>query len=273
MKKTTACLNSAALGLALTAVFTVSAIAAEPAAAKPNGDKILKEACAKLAAAKQFSFKAHREIDAALTAGSEVAQDAYVEVLVQRPNKVAAVSASEMGARSLYFDGRTFSLLDSHMNLYASVPMRTSIDGLVDQIDKKYGFTPPLAEFTLSDPYKEFRRQARTVSYLGQGDLAHRFPQSWQRGVRPPGTLRPRGEDGGVDRGDRSSLEETGRHIRQPAGQTTDQDRILGLESGGQRNRSRLRLHAAQGSDEDHHEDHGRDGIRPRRHEIKELMC
>ena len=59
-------------------------------------------------------------------------------------------------------------LLDEKNNHYAKVPMRTSIDGLVEQIDMKYGFVPPLAEFALSDPYKEFKRQARGFTYLGR---------------------------------------------------------------------------------------------------------
>jgi len=61
------------------------------------------------------------------------------------------------------------------MNLYATVPMRTSIDGLVDQIDERYGFVPPLAEFAVSDPYKEFRREASAVSYVGRSTLQTGF--------------------------------------------------------------------------------------------------
>jgi hypothetical protein len=159
-------------GLTLTALFALSAlaaVAAKPeATGKPNGDQILKEMCATLAGARQFSFKAHREMDAALVPGSEVAQSADVEVTVQRPNKVMATSETEKGERRLYFDGKTFSLLDAEMNFYTTIPMDTSIDGLVDQIDKKYGFVPPLAEFAVSDPYKEFRREASAVSYVGR---------------------------------------------------------------------------------------------------------
>jgi hypothetical protein len=164
--------NITAVGLALTAVFALPALVANAAkpegAEKPNGDQILKEMCATLAAAPQFSFKAHREMDAALVPGSEVAQSADVDVTVRRPNKVKATSETEMGERRLYFDGKTFSLLDAKMNFYTTIPMDTSIDGLVDQIDKKYGFVPPLAEFAVSDPYKEFHREASAVSYVGR---------------------------------------------------------------------------------------------------------
>lgn len=157
----------AALGLALFAIGSSPMLAEEPTAANPNADKILREASAKLAAAHQFSFKAHREMDAALLAGRDVAEDSYIEVTVQRPNKVLAIGKSQEGERQAYADGENFSLVDARMNLYSTVPMRTTLDGLVEKIDEKYGFTPPLAEFVLSNPYKEFRRQARTVTYLG----------------------------------------------------------------------------------------------------------
>jgi hypothetical protein len=48
---------------------------------------------------------------------------------------------------------------------YAAVPMRTTLDGLVARLDEQYGFTLPLSEFTLSDPYADFRRRASTVTY------------------------------------------------------------------------------------------------------------
>ena len=171
MKNSTACLNLAALSLALAAVFTVPA----SAAAKPDGDQILRQASAKLAAAHQFSFKAHREIDAALRAGTNLPESADIEVFVLRPNKLMGVAHGKNGERRVYADGNMFSVVDAKMNLYATVPMHTSLDGLVDKISEKYGFTPPLAEFVLSDPYKEFRRQARTVTLLGNGTLRAGF--------------------------------------------------------------------------------------------------
>lgn len=175
MKNTIIRLHFAAVSLALTAAFTLPAISAEPSVPKPNADQILREACSKLAAAKQFSFKAHRFIDAALAPGNEVPQDANVQVTVERPNKAMAVAVSKQGEKRLYFDGKTFTLFDATMRLYTTVPAHTSIDGMVDEIDREYGFTPPLAEFALSDPYKEFRRQARTVTYLGAGSYSSGF--------------------------------------------------------------------------------------------------
>jgi hypothetical protein len=169
----------AALGIALIAVGVSTTFAADSTtAAKPNADKILREASATLAAARQFSFKAHRFMDASLLVGRDMPEDSQIEVTVQRPNKVSADAKSEEGERRAYADGENFSLVDVRMNLYATVPMHTSLDGLVDKMDEKYGFTPPLAEFVLSNPYKEFHRQARTVTYLGRDTIDGGSPNS-----------------------------------------------------------------------------------------------
>ncbi len=257
MKTTAAYLTTAVLGLALNTVCTMSAFAAEPAAAaKPDGDKILRQACSQLAAAKQFTFTAHREIDASLIVGSVAAQAADVTVAVVRPGKVMATSESDKGERKLYADGKNFTLVDVKMNLYATVPMPGTIDALVDKIDQKYGFTPPLAEFTLSDPYKEFRRQATKVAYVGQetshsGFLGLNTTESDHleltgNGVKTEvwiGTTGP-------------PLEETGRHIHQQTGQPAGADRLQELGSRRQGGRRRIHLHAAQRRDENSHERH-----------------
>jgi hypothetical protein len=138
-------------------------------AAEPNADQLLRQMSSKLAAAKSFSVEATREIDAALLEGRNVQEKAKVSAAVQRPNKLAAISKGAHGTRRIVADGTRLTLLDERTNCYSVVPMRTSIDGLVERLDKHYGFTPPLAEFALSDPYKDLKRNAKTITYLGRG--------------------------------------------------------------------------------------------------------
>ncbi|MEP6669340.1 MAG: DUF2092 domain-containing protein [Chthoniobacter sp.] len=97
--------------LALLAGSSLSATAAEP-----NADQLLKQMSAKLAAAHSFSFRAEREIDAALLEGRNVPEQAYVAVLVQRPNQLAGRSTSKGGVRHFIFNGQTLSLVDEKKN-------------------------------------------------------------------------------------------------------------------------------------------------------------
>jgi hypothetical protein len=159
-------------------LLTIGLLAASllpAAAAEPNADELLRQMSAKLAAARSFSFEATREIDPALLEGRDLPEKARIAVAVQRPNKLAGQAKSKAGVRRFVFDGSTLALLDEKSNHYATVPMRTSLDGLVAALDEKYGFTPPLAEFALSDPYADFHQQADTVTYLGRAKTSGGF--------------------------------------------------------------------------------------------------
>jgi hypothetical protein len=158
--------------LALVAFCPGSLLAAET---PPNADQLLRQMSSKLAAAKTLRVEAVREIDAALLEGRSVAEKAKISAVVRRPDKISAVSRSNQGVRRFIADGNQLTILDEKTNHYSVVPMRTGIDGLVEQLDKHYGFTPPLAEFALSDPYKDLKRQAKTITYLGRGKTTAGF--------------------------------------------------------------------------------------------------
>lgn len=168
MKTTT---TIAAVGITLLAAAMSAAIAADtaqPAAAgQPNADAILKAMSDKLGNAQHFSFKATREIAAALAEAHVLPAKCDIEVTVQRPNNVFGTSTSKDGERRLYFNGKDLTMFDGKNNMYSTVPMKSSLDGLPTQLAEKYGFVPPLAEFVMSNPYKDMKFRAKTISYAG----------------------------------------------------------------------------------------------------------
>lgn len=160
----------AALSLVLAAAVTSTIFAAEPVAA--DADQALKAMSAKLASAKQFSFQVDRHIDSALLEGRNVPEKAKIDIRVSRPNRIAARSVSRDGARRIIGDGQTVTVFDQKKNHYAQVAMRGTIDGLVDQLEEKYGFVPPVADFVVSNPYVEIRRQATAITSLGREKIS-----------------------------------------------------------------------------------------------------
>ena len=144
-------------------------------AADPTADQLLQQMSTRLASARTFSFKATREIDAALLEGRDVPEKARIALKVQRPDKLAGTSISQAGTRRVVADGTTLSLLDQKANHYAAIPMRTNLDGLVERLDAQYGFVPPLAEFASSNPYADLRRDAHTISYSGKAKTGGGF--------------------------------------------------------------------------------------------------
>jgi hypothetical protein len=143
-------------------------IVARAGAQSPDADQLLRQMSSRIAAAKIFTFEATREVDPSLLEETQMREKARVSVIVQRPNKISVVATARSGTRHFIANGRTLSILDAAPNDYSVVPMHTHLDGLVEQLDKKYGFSPPLAEFALSDPYADFKKQASTARYLGR---------------------------------------------------------------------------------------------------------
>src|SRR5882724_6139838 len=148
------------------AVFALSLLPA--VAAEPNADQLLRQMSAKLAAGPTLSFEATRTIDPSLIPGGNLPEKADLKVAVIRPNKFKLESSSDSGVRDFYANGRNLSEVDVTKNLYATVPMRTSVDRLAAEIQEKYGFTLPLVELANSNVYRDIQRQAEGVSYLGR---------------------------------------------------------------------------------------------------------
>lgn len=144
----------------------------KPTAAINDPDQLLRQMSDKLAQAKMLSFKVDRKLDAALVEGRNIPENAQVEFFVSRPGKFLAKADSQDNARQFVFDGQNLSVYDTTMKLYATVPVPGTIDEVVAKIDEKYGFTPPLAEFILSDPYRALSPRIKSYTYKGQEPIS-----------------------------------------------------------------------------------------------------
>jgi len=141
-----------------------------PAAAVASTDpvQILRQMCDRLAQATAISFKATRQLDAALTGDGTTPESSDVAVAISRPNKIQATATSRSGVRRFYADGERISLLDETIQVYATVPLSGSIDDVLDKLDQTYGFVPPLADFAANDPYRRFSDQIQRSIYAGK---------------------------------------------------------------------------------------------------------
>lgn len=121
-----------------------------------------------LAHANRLTFKATRRLDPALAESTGMPVSSAIEVAVSRPGMVRGRSVSNDDARTFYADGKTITLVDERIKLYASEPLGGTIDEMVDALDDRFGFAPPLAEFVLNDPYKRFSRLVQRSVHRGQ---------------------------------------------------------------------------------------------------------
>lgn len=164
--------STAIISLALALACSRAAEKPGDTAANNNPDQLLRQMSEKLAQAKSLTFKVNRKLDAALVEGRNIAENAQIEISVSRPGKFLAKSDSKDNVRQLFFDGQNLSIYDETMKLYATAPVPGTIDEAVAKIDEKYGFTPPLAEFILSDPYRALGQEIKSKAYKGKETVA-----------------------------------------------------------------------------------------------------
>jgi len=169
----------AALALLFAATYPLPVRATEAAVTASgeavNADTVLRQMSEKLSAARKFSFKVHREIDSGQTAGDGLPGNARIAVTVQRPDKVLSRSKCPDDVRVLCADGKNLSLSDTQKKLYSTVPMVASLDELPAKLATIYGFTPPVAEFIISDLYKDIVARVHSITYAGAGTIKTGF--------------------------------------------------------------------------------------------------
>ena len=170
-------LAAVALVFVTTGLLSVRAAeAAAPASTDtPSADAILRQMSDKLGAARKFSFKTRREIDSGQAGGDGLPANARIAVTVQRPDKVVSRAKSPEELHLLCADGKNLTLSDKRKKFYSIVPMAASLDELPAKLATIYGFTPPLAEFVITDPYQDFVLRAKSITYAGTGTIQTGF--------------------------------------------------------------------------------------------------
>jgi hypothetical protein len=138
----------------------------------PDPDALLKAMSTRLASAKHYRFTASNTISKEVAEAQHQQPKNEVEVVVSRPAKFAAkISQKGTVAREMIYDGSTFTVVDGTNNFYSKAAHRGSLDSAVAEVTKVYGFQPPLAEFILSDPYRDLKHRVTGVTYLGKGTV------------------------------------------------------------------------------------------------------
>lgn len=172
----------------------------QPGSESARIDRILRQMSDFLTSAQSFGFTAHELIDE-VEEGQRIQYSNSRSMLVRRPNRLATEAYGDLVNRSVWYDGKTFTLLDREFNTYIQVPAPDSIDALLDEIEAQFEVVIPLGEMLSEDVYQALTPQIRRARYLGlhqvRGIECHHiiFTQDdldWQLWVEASSTPVPR---------------------------------------------------------------------------------
>lgn len=131
------------------------------AAIEPAADALLHKMSDKLIGAQQFTVTGKRIMDPALAQGRPVDSEITFELSLRRPNQLTARMEGKETKRSFYYDGAHSTLLDETRNVYATTEGGGTIDAMLDGLHEKYGFTPPMTDFLVQDPYADLTQNVQ----------------------------------------------------------------------------------------------------------------
>jgi hypothetical protein len=129
---------------------------AVPAAPAPAGADAVERDASAIAALERmggylrglttFQIRGETSRDEVLEDGQNVAFDAVVDMIVQRPNRIRAEVTSDRKDRLYFGDGKTFSVWARRMNYYATIPAPATLRELADTLADKYDLELPLVD-------------------------------------------------------------------------------------------------------------------------------
>jgi len=159
-------------GLALAGILvTLACLGADAPAKKApidaKADQFLKQMCTYLTGLKQFTFEGEEIFDEVLDNGQKLQFSHQRKLAVSRPAKIYSEFKGDLSDRLFYFNGETAALFDKDKNVYSIVSFKGSIDGLIDMLHNKLGFTVPLSDLILSDVYKVLTQDVTSGTYVG----------------------------------------------------------------------------------------------------------
>jgi hypothetical protein len=193
------------VALATIAILATAATAAAPTASgdqiDPHARQILFRACTVLAESDAFTFHAEITFDRVMPSQVKLQFAGASDYAVRRPNGLAVDYESDLGAKRLWYNGKTITIFDAPSMTYASMSAPPSIDGMLDRVAEMNNLTIPLADLALSNPCENLSKQVLFGSYVGVGDVGGvacdhlAFAQSnidWQIWIQRSGKPLPR---------------------------------------------------------------------------------
>lgn len=121
--------------------------------------------------AQEFTFHADITFDHVLPTGQKLQYAAAEDVALRRPGQLYVGWTGDLGDRQFWDDGKSITLFDPATPFYASEAVPADIDGMLDKVTAELDFSPPLADFLYSNPYRAVRGNVQFGLYLGPSDV------------------------------------------------------------------------------------------------------
>ena len=140
-------------------------------AVDPKVDKILSQMCDYLKSAEQYRFRAQATFEKVSVSGQKLEYGETVNASIRRPDRLHADIVGDLVDNRVWYNGKSFTMLDTYLNIYATTEAPADIDSALSFVAEKYGIAAPLSDLVTSDPYASLTQNAESVSYVGLHEI------------------------------------------------------------------------------------------------------
>jgi hypothetical protein len=161
----------------------VAASASSPAnPASPGGPRaapaidsqvrtVLNKVCHQLSSAHTVTYHAEITFDSVLASGVKIQYAAAMDTAIQRPDHLAIDYKSDLGAKAIWYEGKTLTIYDPAHRAYATTPAPDSIDAMFRQVADEKNLSIPLEGLDFNDECGRAYRDIQRGKYIGITDV------------------------------------------------------------------------------------------------------
>ncbi len=134
----------------------------------PRVDTLLRNMSSYLQSADEFSFHTEVNYDQVVDTGQKILYGRRAEIAMRRPNRLHILVNGDLIHERIWYDGKTFILMDLWDLGYAKIDAPPTIDDALDFMARTYGISSPVSDVLYSDPYAILVENVTTGTYIGQ---------------------------------------------------------------------------------------------------------
>jgi hypothetical protein len=148
------------------------AAGAEPPSIEPRAAEILKAALTHLAGVANLTLHAEVTSETTLPSGVTLQYPGVLDISLRRPDRLWYKLDAEQRRVAAWYDGKSFTLLDSEKNVCANTPAPEGLGPLFDTMAANLGFRPPLSVLLRDDSPSRIMQRITSGFYVGRGVVA-----------------------------------------------------------------------------------------------------
>ena len=137
----------------------------------PRVREVLNRACRILSSARTVTYHAEVNFDSVLPSYVKLQYAAEMDTAIKRPNELAIIYKSDLGAKAIWYDGNTLTIYDPAHRAYASTAAPESIDAMIKQVAEERNLSIPLENLDLNNPCERVYRDIQRGKYVGVNDV------------------------------------------------------------------------------------------------------